>query len=156
MQLAQALAQDADPTDAGVAARLYSLALADASVLANWRWNLGALILLPEARSPEMAEFQGYRRALRSHYVDMSRALTARTGSEEVNDQVLRLVVSIINQRWDDEVTSETPRQLARSGMRICGWVGPLDEVEVKSERLLTELSERDVVGGAFDSVKAV
>lgn len=143
LEIATALEENTDGTDVGVAARLYALALADAVVLANWRWNLGALLLLPEARSPDLAEFQSLRYALRGHYVRMSRDLTSRTGSEDVNDQVLRLVVSIINQRWDDQVTSDTPRQLARSGLRICGWAGPVDEVEDKARELLSALGQR-------------
>jgi len=145
LEIARALNEDGDTTKTGAAARLYTLALADAAVLANWRWNLGALYLLPEARSPELAEFQSHRYALRQHYVNMTQALTSWTGSWDVNDQVFRLVVSIINQRWDDEVTDETPRQLARSGLRICGWVGSVLPVEARAQELLADFRERQI-----------
>ncbi|SLF24494.1 TetR/AcrR family transcriptional regulator [Mycobacteroides abscessus] len=137
------LADDSD--DVKAAAGLYALALADAAVLASWRWNLGALYLLPEARSTELTEFQDARHALRRHYIDMSSALTRRLGSEAVGDQVYRLVVSIINIRWDNEAGEQVPRQLARSGLRLCGWTGSVDAVEKEARRLLTILTDRQV-----------
>jgi AcrR family transcriptional regulator len=140
LRIAEFLAADSDSTDTGVAARLYTLALADATVLASWRWNSGALLLLPEARSPLLTDFQEARLMLRNHYVRMSRELTCRTGSEDVEDLVLRLVVSIINQRWDDQTTSETPPKLARSGLRMCGWTLPMDQIEHKAGLLLQSL----------------
>ena len=62
-----------------------------------------------------------------------------------MNDQVLRLVVSIIKQRWDDQVTAETPRQLAHSGLRLCGWTEPMDEVEARARKLLANLRHRQI-----------
>lgn len=145
LRIAEALSRDADSSDVGVASRLYALAMADSAVLANWRWNIGALLLLPEARSPELAEFQHRRHQIRRYYLDFSHAVTARTGCEDVDDQVLRLVVSIINQRWDDRVTAATPRQLARSGLRICGWTTPMDAVDARARELLTTLRESGI-----------
>lgn len=145
LAIARALRDDRDSTMEGIAGRLYALAIADASVMAEWRWNLGALLLLPEVRRPELFEFQAQRRELRAHYVAMSGALTERTGIEDVGDQVLRLVVSIINQRLDDEVRSDTPRKLARSGLRICGWAEPMSKVEEYGHDLLDALRELGV-----------
>lgn len=146
LQVASALAEEVDDaTEVTIAGGLYALAITDAAVLVGWRWNLGALYLLPETRSPELAEFQAQRHALQKSYVDLSRALTVRTGSEDVGDQVFRLVVSIINMRWDNEVSPETPRLLARSGLRICGWVDPMAQVEAEACRLLNVLREREI-----------
>lgn len=145
LAIARELRDDTDSTTEGIAGRLYALSIADASVMANWRWNLGALLLLPEVRRSELSEFQAQRRELRAHYVAMSGALTARTGIEDVGDQVLRLVVSIINQRLDGEVGSDTPRRLARSGLRICGWTESMVDIEVRAHTLLDTLRERGI-----------
>nr|AEX65059.1 putative TetR family transcriptional regulator [Rhodococcus sp. Mel] len=147
LRVADALAtvEDGDSGGVAVAAQLYALAVADAAAMATWQWNLGALLLQPEARSAELTEFQDQRRALRQHYITLSQALTLHTGIEDVGDQVLRLVVTIINQRLDDQVTDQTPRQLARSGLRICGWTGPMSDVEARADQLLDTLRARGV-----------
>lgn len=134
-----------DSSDVKAASGLYALVVTDAAVLASWRWNLGALYLLPEARSPELTEFQEARHALRRHYIEMSQALTERLPSEPVDDQVYRLVVSIINIRWDHEVSEHVPGKLARSALRMCGWTRSMAPVEAEVRRLLTTLEERQV-----------
>ena len=63
-----AVAADLLAADAPVAARLWALAYADIRLLGGARHNLGALYLLPEVASPNLARFRSERAELRSVY----------------------------------------------------------------------------------------
>ncbi|MFJ4175226.1 TetR/AcrR family transcriptional regulator [Microbacterium sp. NPDC089696] len=137
LEIADAIERVTSPAKEDSPGRLFSLALADATLLASWRWNVGAILLSPEARSEEMSDYQQARLRLRERYVTWSRDVVDITGSEDVGDQVLRLVVSIINQRSDGQATPETPALIARSGLRICGWAGSFTSVESDARSIL-------------------
>jgi AcrR family transcriptional regulator len=123
--------------DLDVAAKLYALAVGDAGVLASWRWNLGALYLLPEARAPELEPFQAARHKLREAYVRYARGVTAASGAEDSSDLSYRLVVSVINLRWDGLVTDETPERVGRAVLRLCGITEVSAELDARARTLV-------------------
>lgn len=118
------------------AARLYALTVGDVGVLANWRWNLGALYLLPEARSPELEPFQQERHKLRLAYKRYAAVVAAAHETEDSGDLIYRLVVSVISLRWDGLVTSETPEMVGRAVLRLCGIPTVSEELEAIAREL--------------------
>ena len=124
----------ANGTDA--AARLYALTVGDVGVLANWRWNLGALYLLPEARSPELEPFQEERHKLRLAYKRYAADVTAAHATEDSGDLTYRLVVSVINLRWDGLVTPETPEMVGRAVLRLCGVPTISEELDLRARQV--------------------
>lgn len=89
--------------NAPVAVRLWALAYADIRLLGGARHNLGALYLLPEVASPNLARFRAERAELKAAYCELvaaagvpSDALAVRT------DLVFGLVESIAVTRRDN------------------------------------------------------
>ncbi|MDQ1289601.1 MAG: hypothetical protein QG622_3167 [Actinomycetota bacterium] len=102
LDAAAALAERAGPVEA----KLWALAAFDVRSLCSTRWNLGALQLLPELRSPRFSLFHEQRRRLREAYTSLV-ADGTRSGAFPVPDEqvatdlVLGLVRSVITIRQD-------------------------------------------------------
>ncbi|MGV9712149.1 TetR/AcrR family transcriptional regulator [Gordonia sp. NPDC003424] len=82
--------------------RLLDLARYDVTQLAESRWNLGALYLLPEVRDPQFAEFRSARGELAGIY----ERLAATALGDPADTRALlpfRLVESAIMMRSDEE-----------------------------------------------------
>ena len=139
-----------EPADAVQAAgRLYALALHDGRELCGTRWNLGALYLLPELRTPQFVPFQAIREELRRSYVGVGADLTARTGGPaNAGDLAFRLVESLVNLRADGLATADSPAQVAEGGVRLAGWSGETAPVVRAGEDLLGEIAGRDPRSG--------
>lgn len=102
--------------------RLYSLATYDVSVLLGSRWNLGALYLLPEARTGQFASFWADRARLRAHYGQLVSAVTGRPDGLEL-DLVFGLVESVITLRSQNEELDRpaVTRAVAAGCLRLVG-----------------------------------
>ncbi|MFE3105979.1 TetR/AcrR family transcriptional regulator [Nocardia tengchongensis] len=130
------------------AARLFALARFDAQVLAGWRWNLGVLFSLPEARSPEFATVLGARLSLRDHYVAFAVAVTDQTGAAPTGDMTFRLAESVSSMRADNALPADAPERIARSCLLLTGWTTQHDEVQARAAALLTSsIATQDVPG---------
>lgn len=97
--------------------RLLSLARFDATQLAESRWNLGALYLLPEIGADRFAEFRSARRELAGAYEKMA---TEVLGDPADTRALLpfRLVESVIMMRADeqrDDLGTHTTAGLVRT-----------------------------------------
>lgn len=129
--------QSIHPTDTiDLAVHLYALARFDAHVLANWRWNLGVLFALPEARSNEFSEALTSRRALRDHYLAHSAAISNHTGRPSAGDQPFRLIESVSSMRADGQLPPNAPDTLATSCLLLTGWTTQHDEVRARAAEL--------------------
>ncbi len=89
--------------DAPVAVRLWALAYADIRLLGGARHNLGALYLLPEVASPNLARFRAERAELKAAYGELVAASGVLPESVGVRtDLVFGLVESIAVTRRDN------------------------------------------------------
>jgi AcrR family transcriptional regulator len=140
LELAVRLADRPEPA----AVRLYALALFDARQLCTSRWNLGALYLLPELRSPRFAEFRLRRDELRRHYEQLAAAAIARAGTDAVPGAAVlpfRLVETVINIRSDDGSAPEYAEHLIpRAVLHLLGHHGDPDEIGSAAADLLDSL----------------
>lgn len=140
LELAGRLADRPEPA----AVRLYALALFDARQLCTSRWNLGALYLLPELRSPRFAEFRLRRDELRRHYEQFAVAAVAQAGIEVVPGAYVlpfRLVETVINIRSDDGSAPEYAEHLIpRAVLHLLGHRGDPDEIGSAAADLLDAL----------------
>lgn len=127
--------QATEPVDHAV--HLFALARFDAHLLANWRWNLGVLFSLPEARSAEFTEAHAARQTLRGHYMTHANAISDLTGKPSAGDQPFRLIESISSIRADGQLTPDAPDQLAASCLLLTGWTTGHDEIRSCAAELL-------------------
>lgn len=124
--------------DAPVAVRLWALAYADIGLLGGARHNLGALYLLPEVGSPNLARFRAERAELKAAYGD----LLAAAGVVPVavrTDLVFGLVESIAVTRRDNpelDVEAHT-REGADGVVRLAGLPEPTEELRAEAHALL-------------------
>ncbi len=122
--------------------RLYALALFDARQLCTSRWNLGALYLLPELRSPRFAQFRLRRDELRGHYERL--AAVVQAGTDAVRGAYVlpfRLVETVINIRSDDGSAPEYAEHLIpRAMLHLLGHRGDPDEIAAAAAVLLDSL----------------
>ena len=126
------------------AVALHALAWFDSRQLASARWNLGALYLLPELRSPSLAPFVEQRRALRGRYAALARraVLESEGGDRDGDDAALldlpfRIVESVIATRADSDAapSADIGRTLADAALRVLGIDG--QAIEPHSRRAL-------------------
>src|SRR5690606_38542080 len=111
LELAEALRAASAPA----VVRLYALVRYDVAQLCAARWNLGALYLLPELRSPRFATFRAQRDELRGHYERFAAELIAEeglAGAPGVEVLPFRLVESVINIRSDEGRAPEYAERL--------------------------------------------
>ncbi len=89
--------------DAPVSVRLWALAYADIGLLGGARHNLGALYLLPEVASPNLARFRAERAELKAAYCELVAAAGVAANALGVRtDLVFGLVESIAVTRRDN------------------------------------------------------
>jgi len=67
LEAAASLVEGTEPVEA----RLWAMAAYDVRLLCSGRWNIGALYLMPELRSPRFAAFHEQRQELRAAYGDL-------------------------------------------------------------------------------------
>jgi len=142
--------------DGAVAAQAQSAALAarnvDAAQLAESRWNLGALYLLPEVTTDRFAEFRSLRIELMALYTEFALEAIAVIGDPDVGPEAaslpFRLVEATINARSDAAVDrSDAPAQapapdlVADSVLRVLGRSGPATEVRAVARAELDRLT---------------
>jgi len=135
-----AVAADLLAADAPVAARLWALAYADIRLLGGARHNLGALYLLPEVASPNLARFRSERAELRSVYRKLIETAGVAPGAAAIRtDLVFGLVESIAVIRRDDPAldVEAHSREGADCVVRlVC--VEPDDRLRASARALLT------------------
>ncbi|GAA4527167.1 TetR/AcrR family transcriptional regulator [Amycolatopsis samaneae] len=127
--------------EAPAAARLWALAYADIRLLGGARHNLGALYLLPEIASPNLAPFRAERAQLKSVYRD----LVAETGApaESIGvraNLVFGLVESVAIIRRDDPVLDVEAHAVegADGVLRLAGLPEPGAALRTTARALLT------------------
>jgi AcrR family transcriptional regulator len=98
LALAERLVDDVAPVDV----RLWALSYADIHLLATAPHNLGALYLLPEVASPNLAPFRAERAQLKAAYRRLIAEAGLGTGADIRTDLVFGLVESIAVVRRDD------------------------------------------------------
>ncbi|MFI6868227.1 TetR/AcrR family transcriptional regulator [Nocardia sp. NPDC050406] len=143
LELAERLAGLPEPA----AVRLYALARFDVRQLCAARWNLGALYLLPELRSPRFAVFRERRDELRRHYETLAAAVVAETGGVAAGSELLpfRLVESVINMRSDENATpGYAERLIPDAVLQLLGWQGDMDAVRAEAARLVERVDQPD------------
>lgn len=102
LDAAAALTERTDSSEA----KLWALAAFDVRLLCSGRWNIGALYLLPELRSPKFSAFHDQRHQLRSAYAALIGEGITR-GSFTTDDELLAtdlvfgLVESVVPVRQD-------------------------------------------------------
>ncbi|NMD62025.1 TetR/AcrR family transcriptional regulator [Rhodococcus sp. ACPA4] len=145
-----AFAEDMRESPESAAVRMYALTWFDAQQLANSRWNLGALYLLPELRTERFEPFRAQRGTLMDLYTAFARdALVQINPDREVDLQIaqlpFRLVETVINTRSDAEAegssASPSPEVIADASIRILGWTGSTTELASRTTALLDEYS---------------
>lgn len=125
-----ALAQRLVASPAPVAARLWALAHTDLRLLAGARHNVGALYLLPEIASPNLAGFRADRAALKAAYASLVRQAEVPAAAARA-DLIFGLVESTAILRRDSpglDVTSHA-REGADAVLRVAGLPEPDDAV---------------------------
>ena len=144
LELAERLVADADGALPPVL-RLHVLTRFDAQLLQRSRWNVGALYLLPEARSARHAGFWERRGRLVDAYRALARAAAPEAARDALADPVaaavpVAVVESVIHQRA--LATGRTPLALADACLRAVG-VPPAEvaALEVASTAALTALT---------------
>ncbi|GHG39704.1 MULTISPECIES: TetR/AcrR family transcriptional regulator [Amycolatopsis] len=130
--------------DAPAAVRLWALAYADIGLLGGARHNLGALYLLPEVGSPNLARFRIERAELKAAYG----RLVAASGVEPPavgirTDLVFGLVESIAVIRRDDPALDVEAhvREGADGVVRLVG-TEPVDSFRAEAHGLLATLTD--------------
>ncbi len=143
LELTEALR--AEPAPAAV--KLYALVRFDVAQLCAARWNLGALYLLPELRSPRFESFRRQRDELREHYERLAAEVVAEVVAEQgrasapgVEVLPFRLVESVISIRSDEGRAPEYAERLIPDAvMQMLGRSGG-DDVRAAAEELLARL----------------
>ncbi|SFW89274.1 TetR/AcrR family transcriptional regulator [Amycolatopsis australiensis] len=130
---------------APVEVRLWALAYADIGLLGGARHNLGALYLLPEVGSPNLARFRAERADLKAAYGKLVAA--AGIAPEAVatrTDLVFGLVESIAVTRRDNpslDVEAHI-REGADGVVRLVGLAEPTEELRAAAHTLLATLPD--------------
>ncbi|MFD9960913.1 TetR/AcrR family transcriptional regulator [Amycolatopsis sp. NPDC058986] len=130
--------------DAPAAVRLWALAYADIRLLGGARYNLGALYLLPEIASPNLAPFRAEREQLKAVYRDLVAESGAPSGSgSDVavrSNLVFGLVESIAIVRRDDPVLDVEAHAVegADGVLRVAGLPAPDAALRAAARALLT------------------
>ena len=132
--------------DAPVAVRLWALAYADIGLLGGARHNLGALYLLPEVASPNLARFRAERAELKAVYGELVAAagvapdaLTVRT------DLVFGLVESIAVTRRDNPALDvETHSREGADGVVRLAGLPVTEALHADALALLSDLAPAD------------
>lgn len=130
--------------------RIYALVLFDAGQLADSRWNLGALYLLPEVTTERFAEFRALRDRLMARYSALAGDARVAIGGTDcgpgTTDLPFRLVESTISARSDAAAhgtTSALPRHtIAAAALRTLGWSDPTDPIATRATALLDRIAE--------------
>ncbi|MDP9167535.1 MAG: TetR/AcrR family transcriptional regulator [Actinomycetota bacterium] len=129
------------------AEHLHALAAFDGDQLLAGRWNLGALYLLPELRGAGLEPFWTDRERLRLHYLELSRAVIARTDVHlAAADLPFRLVESLSNM-WSvppGPERTELPVHVADACLRVLGV--PDAETVALRERTSAEIGRYTLV----------
>jgi AcrR family transcriptional regulator len=112
--------------DGPAAPLLHTLVVFDVGQLCAGRWNLGALYLLPELRTPRFQSFRLRRGELRDRYAALARRVIAESaGPDDAYDLPFRLVESVINRRSDGEARlADQPWIIAEAALRTLGFAG--------------------------------
>ncbi|MFF4600304.1 TetR/AcrR family transcriptional regulator [Amycolatopsis sp. NPDC001319] len=134
--LAVAVGLVSSPAPASV--RLWALAYADVRLLGGARHNIGALYLLPEVSSPNLAGFRAERAELKAAYGTLVAA--ARPGVSEIRtDLVFGLVESTAITRRDDPAldVEAHAREAADAVVRLAGLGEPDDPLRAAARALL-------------------
>ena len=130
--------------EAPVAVRLWALAYADIGLLGGARHNLGALYLLPEVGSPNLAHFRAERAELKAAYGRLVAA--AGFGPESLSvrtDLVFGLVESIAVTRRDNpglDVLTHS-REGADGVVLLAGLPAPDEALHAAAHALLAVLT---------------
>ncbi|RVW07183.1 TetR/AcrR family transcriptional regulator [Prescottella agglutinans] len=130
--------------------RLCALVLFDAGQLADSRWNLGALYLLPEVTTERFAEFRALRDDLMARYSAFARDAREAIGGPDcgpaTTELPFRLVESTISARSDATAHGTTsvltPHTVAAAALRTLGWTGPTDPIATRAVDLLDRIAE--------------
>ena len=141
LALAARLVADASPASV----RLWALAYADIRLLGGARHNLGALYLLPEVSSPNLARFRAERAELKAAYGRLVAAAGVAPEAVAIRtDLVFGLVESIAVIRRDDpELDVEAHvREGADGVVRLVGLPEPSDGLRAEAHTLLATLTD--------------
>ncbi|MET7997431.1 helix-turn-helix domain-containing protein [Amycolatopsis sp. NPDC005232] len=135
--LAVAVGLVSSPSAEPASVRLWALAYADVRLLGGARHNIGALYLLPEVSSPNLAGFRADRAELKAAYgtlVRIAGAPAIRT------DLVFGLVESTAITRRDDPAldVEAHAREAADAVVRLAGLGEPDDTLRAAARALLT------------------
>ncbi|GAB2649570.1 TetR/AcrR family transcriptional regulator [Prescottella soli] len=130
--------------------RVYALALFDAGQLADSRWNLGALYLLPEVTTERFAEFRALRDHLMAHYRAFAQDARDSIGGTDcgpgTTELPFRLVEATISARSDatahGTTSALTRHTIAAAALHALGWTGPTDPVATRATELLDRVAE--------------
>jgi AcrR family transcriptional regulator len=132
----------ADPSAAAV--RLWALAYADIGLLGGARHNLGALYLLPEVGSANLARFRAERAELKAAYGRLVAASGVAPEAAAIRaDLVFGLVESIAVIRRDEprlDVEAHV-REGADGVVRLVGLPEPTEELRAEAHTLLATLT---------------
>jgi AcrR family transcriptional regulator len=147
LEVAAVLADSPEPTQA----RLWALAAFDVRLLCSGRWNLGALYLLPELRSPNLAPFYTQRQRLRAGYgaligEGIQQGCFTVDDGDVATDLVFGLVESVVLVRQDRGALD--PEQfaptIADGCLRLLSCTGrSLSTAHRRGAALLTEVTSR-------------
>lgn len=140
LTLATRLAAGAAPA----AVRLWALAYADIGLLGGARHNLGALYLLPEVGSPNLARFRIERAELKAAYGRLVAASGVAPSAVGIRtDLVFGLVESIAVIRRDDPALDVEAhvREGADGVVRLVG-TEPVDSLRAEAHALLATLTD--------------
>ncbi|WP_326833822.1 helix-turn-helix domain-containing protein [Amycolatopsis rhabdoformis] len=121
------------------AVRLWALAYADVRLLGGARHNIGALYLLPEVSSPNLAGFRAERAELKARYGTLVAAVRPDAPRTRT-DLVFGLVESTAITRRDDpslDVEAHA-REAADAVVRLAGAGEPDDPLRTAARSLLT------------------
>ncbi|WP_430332276.1 TetR/AcrR family transcriptional regulator [Rhodococcus sp. ACT016] len=145
VQRAEQLRQTCD--DAIV--RIYALVLFDTGQLADSRWNLGALYLLPEVTTERFTEFRALRDDLMAHYAAFARDAVDAIGGTDCGpgtaELPFRLVEATISARSDaaaHATTSALTRHtIAAAALRTLGWTDPTEPIATRAAEALDRIA---------------
>jgi len=129
---------------APAAVRLWALAYADIGLLGGARHNLGALYLLPEVGSPNLARFRIERAELKAAYGRLVAASGVTPPAVAIRtDLVFGLVESIAVIRRDDPALDVEAhvREGADGVVRLVGLPEPTEELRAEAHTLLATLT---------------
>ncbi|MEV6878839.1 helix-turn-helix domain-containing protein [Amycolatopsis sp. NPDC051128] len=141
LALAARLVADSSATSV----RLWALAYADIRLLGGARHNLGALYLLPEVGSPNLARFRAERAELKAAYGSLVAAAGIAPEAVAIRtDLVFGLVESIAVIRRDDPALDVEAhvREGADGVVRLAGLPEPSDELRAEAHALLAALTD--------------